>query len=168
MPSPGRSSRAFSLVEVMMAAVILLVGFIGLIDALTLSSQLLDNARKQQMAAQIIDGELDALHACSWTTLTSMADGVTYTMTVDNAGNAGGSVAYFSLTNNTGMLAQAKGFSCTLVASYKRPNGATAATVTFVKVSCTVTWTGNTGKSYARTTEAYYSKYGLNISYQKS
>ncbi|HEY4302152.1 MAG TPA: hypothetical protein VGM73_14855 [Candidatus Didemnitutus sp.] len=159
---------AFSLVEVMMAAAILVVGFIGLIDAVTISSTMLDLAKKQQIAMQIMNGELGALQAENWTTVTNLADGTTYTMTVDGTGNAGGSTSQFNLADNPGLLAVAKNFSCSLTSSYLRPSSPTSSTVTFVKVTCTVTWTGITGKTYSRSSSAYFGKYGLNLSYQKS
>ena len=63
---------------------------------------------------------------------------------------------------------QALPLNCSLVASYVRPVAATPASVTFLKITCSVTWTGNTGQLHTRTTEAYFGKYGLNLSYQKS
>jgi Tfp pilus assembly protein PilV len=152
----------------MMGATILVVGFIGLIQAVTLSATMLDTARKQQIAAQIIDGEFEALHSATWTNVANFADGITYTMSVDSAGNASGSTSHFELDNNAQLLTLAKGFSCSLTSSYLRPSAATAGTVTFLKVTCTVTWTGNTGQSHTRSTDAYFGKYGLNLSYQKS
>jgi len=151
-----------------MGAAILVVGFIGLIQAVTLSAAMLDAARKQQIAAQIIDGEIEALRSGTWSNLASMADGTTYSMSVDWAGNPSGSTSRFELDNNAPLLAVAKGFGCTLTATYMRPAAATSATVTFLKVTCTVTWTGSTGRSYTRSTDAYFGKYGLNLSYQKS
>jgi Tfp pilus assembly protein PilV len=164
-----KSPKAFSLIEVMMGATVLLVGFVGLIQAVTVSSEMVDTARKQQIAAQIIDGEFEALHVTSWSTLTSLADGTTYTMTVNGAGTAAsGSTAQFELDNNTQLMAVAKGFSCSLTSSYLRPASPTPATVNFLKVTCTVTWTGNTGRTHSRSTDAYFGQYGLNLSYQKS
>jgi Tfp pilus assembly protein PilV len=163
-----RNPRAFSLIEVMMGATILVVGFIGLIQAITLNSAMLDTARKQQIAAQIIDGEFEALHSASWSSVSALADGTTYTITVDSAGNASGSTSRFELDNNTQLLALAGGFQCSLTSSWLRPSGASAGTVTFLKITCSVTWTGNTGHVYTRSTDAYFGKYGLNLSYQKS
>ncbi|HVU18747.1 MAG TPA: prepilin-type N-terminal cleavage/methylation domain-containing protein [Candidatus Didemnitutus sp.] len=165
---PQALLRGFSLVEVMMAAAILVVGFIGLIQAVTISASMLDLAKKQQVATQIMNGELAALQSASWSTIANLADGTTYTMTVDDTGHAGGSSSQFNLPNNPGLLANARNFSCSLTSSYLRPSSPTALTVTYVQVTCTVTWTSITGKSYTRSSQATYGKYGLNLAYQKS
>lgn len=151
-----------------MGAAILVVGFIGLIQAVTINSSFIDTARKQQIATQIIEGEFEALHSATWANVAGLADGTTYSMSVDYNGNATGSTTRFELDNNSELLAIAKGFTCSLKSTYLRPSGATTATVTFLKVTCTVTWTGNTGQSHTRSMDAYFGKYGLNLSYQKS
>ena len=70
---PFRSHiRGFTLVEVMMAAVILVVGFIGMIEAVTVTSAMLDHARRQTYANQVINKELDDLRFAPWTTIGSI------------------------------------------------------------------------------------------------
>lgn len=166
MPLFKKSPKAFSLIEVMMGATVLVVGFVGLIEAVTVSSEMLDNARKQQIAVQVIDGEIEAVRAASWSTVTSLADGTTYTETIDSNGNATGNT--WILNANPGLVATAKGFTVSVTSSYQRPAGATAGTVTFLMLTCSVTWTGNTGHVHTRSTDAYFGKYGLNLSDQKS
>jgi len=53
----------------MMASVILVVGFMGMITALTISSEMLATARRQTLAAQIIIGEIDKLRLQTWANL---------------------------------------------------------------------------------------------------
>ena len=49
------------MVEVMLAGTILVVGFIGLMEAVTMGGEMLANARKQKLAEQIKLGSLCAL-----------------------------------------------------------------------------------------------------------
>ena len=49
-----RNRSGFTLVEVALAATILLVGFAGMAEALIIGSEMLDTARKQTIAAQIM------------------------------------------------------------------------------------------------------------------
>jgi prepilin-type N-terminal cleavage/methylation domain-containing protein len=65
-PSLIRRSAGFTLVEVMMASVILVVGFIGMIEAVALSSQMMDNARRQTLANQMINHEFEQLRLQPW------------------------------------------------------------------------------------------------------
>jgi prepilin-type N-terminal cleavage/methylation domain-containing protein len=175
MPPQGNSRRAgFTLVEVMMAATILVVGFIGLIQAVTIGSETLDTARKQQVATQIIAAEIEQLRAGAWATIANLP--ATATITIDSTGTASGNETSFALCNytsgngddNTALLALAKGFTCSYTRTRLRPTGATASTVTFLKFVYTVTWTSNTGRTYSRTTETYFGMNGLHLSYQRS
>jgi len=61
--------EGFTIVEVMMASVILVVGFMGMITALTISSEMLATARRQTLAAQIMSSEMDKLRLTTWTNL---------------------------------------------------------------------------------------------------
>lgn len=72
--SPARPSRqsGFTIVEVMMASVILVVGFIGMIEALAITSTQIDSARRQTLANQILNHELEQLRLESWTTLSNL------------------------------------------------------------------------------------------------
>jgi hypothetical protein len=59
-------SKGFTIVEVMVAATILVVGFIGLIEAITVTSGMMDHARRQTLATQIINHEIETLRFLSW------------------------------------------------------------------------------------------------------
>jgi len=157
-----------------MAATILVVGFIGLIEAVTIGSEEIDTARQQQVAAQIIATEIEELRSGPWSTLSGLP--ASATLTIDAAGAPSGDETAFALCNfttgtgddNTALLAQAKGFTCTLARTRLRPTGATASSVTFLKVVYTVSWTSNTGRTYSRSTETYFGMNGLHLSFQKS
>jgi len=168
------SRHGFSVVEVMMATTILLVGFIGLISALTSMAEALDTARKQQVAQQIVAAEIEKLRGRDWTSIASLpASG---TITIGAAGAITGDATSFALCNytadasddNTALARLANGFTCACSRTWLRPTGATAATVTFVKVVYTVTWTSNTGRTHRHMIETYLGMNGLHLSYQQS
>ncbi len=52
------SKNAFTLIEVMLAADIMLAGVVGAIQVLVSGSEMLETSRKQTAAMQIIDSEL--------------------------------------------------------------------------------------------------------------
>src|SRR5476651_2230699 len=56
--SPQHSAKAFTLIEVMLAATIMLAGIVGAIQVLVSGSEMLETSRKQAAALQIIDSEL--------------------------------------------------------------------------------------------------------------
>lgn len=157
-----------------MATTILLVGFVGFIQAVTIGSEALDTARKQQVANQIISAEIEKLRGGAWTRVANLP--ATATLTVSNTGVVSGDATSFALSNytavatddNTALRDLARGFTCTLERSRLRPTGATATTVTFVKLVYTVTWKSNTGRSHQHRVETYLGMNGLHLSYQQS
>jgi type II secretory pathway component PulJ len=169
-----RNSDGFSIVEVMTATTILLVGFVGLIQALTIGTEALDTARKQQVANQIVTAELEKLRGGAWTVIANLP--ASATINVSSTGTISGDATGFALTNftadatddNTTLRDLARGFTCTLERTRLRPSAATAATVTFVKVVYTVTWKSNTGRSHQHRLESYLAMNGLHLSYQQS
>jgi Tfp pilus assembly protein PilV len=161
----SRRTAAFTLIEVMMAATILVVGFIGLIQAITIGSQMLATAHRQQIAIQIVTGEIDYLRASNLTAITNLAVGATYKITVNATGTAVtadplGAVTRFNLDNNLTLLAQAAGFSLSAVRSNIRTD--------YEKIIYTVTWADNLGRPNTHRTEIYFGRNGLQLSYQKS
>ena len=157
-----------------MASAILMVGFIGLIQAVTISSESLDTARKQQVASQIVAAEIEKLRGSAWSTITSLP--ATGTLSIDSSGAVSGDTTCFVLTNytadpsddHTELCGLAHGFTCTFTRTFLRPSSATAATATYVKVTYTVSWLTNTGRVQRHSIDAYLAKSGLQLSYQQS
>lgn len=170
----ARHNAGFSIVEVMTASTILLVGFIGLIQALTIGSEALDTARKQQVAHQIIAAEIEGLRGGAWTRIANLP--ATATLTIDRTGALAGDAASFALAafsaatgdDNTTLSQLARGFTCSFARSRLRPSGATAGNVTFVKLVYTVSWTSNTGRAHRHVVETFLAMNGLHLSYQQS
>lgn len=158
----------------MMAATILVVGFIGMIQAITIGSEALDTARKQQVATQIMDAEFESLRDNPWSTIANVAS--TGTIIIDTTGAISGNTTSFALSNytassgddNTALSALAKGFTCSYTRTYLRPGSATASTVTFLQLVYTISWKSNTGRAYSRSAQASFGENGLHLSYQRS
>ncbi|MBL9214761.1 MAG: hypothetical protein JNG83_04720 [Opitutaceae bacterium] len=177
MPSPHRPNQpaGFALVEVMMAATILVVGFIGMIQALTIGSEMLDASHKQLVAQQLVDYEVEQLRTSPWDTIAGLNS--SGSITINSTGTAiSGNTTRFALTNftsstsddNTTLRAAAPGFTIAYSRTYLRPDFASSSTVTYLQIDYTVSWTSNTGRAYSRTAVAYFAKNGLRLSYQKT
>lgn len=168
------SFAGFTLIEVMMATTILLAGFIGMIQAVTIGSESLDTARKQQIAAQIIASEVEKLRDGPWSRIAALP--ATGAIAIGAGGAITGDTTSFALSNhtaavtddNTVLASVARGFACSFTRTWLRPASASAGTVTYLKLVYTVTWTSNTGRKYSRRAETYLGMNGLHLSYQKS
>jgi Tfp pilus assembly protein PilV len=137
-----RAHGAFTLVEVLMAAVIMLVGVVGMIDAIKIGSEMLDLSRKQTIAIQIIHSEIDRVRLSSWTDVQQLPATLSYDL------------------SKIGFQGINQGFACTRVVSDVRTD--------LKKITYTVTWKGNTGRSYSRSSSTYVGKNGLYVAYQRS
>jgi prepilin-type N-terminal cleavage/methylation domain-containing protein len=122
MLPPSRQSRSgFTLVEVMMATVILVVGFMGMIEAITIGSELLAAAERQTLAHQIINHDLDRVRQSTWSSLSAGTSNPSIGTQFTNAINAAGGAANWTLTRTITNI---------------NPNGTTMRMITV-----TVTWT---------------------------
>ena len=144
-----------------MAAVILVIGFVGMIEAVTISAKMMDSARRQTLATQIMNHEIEKLRYVPWTNgstgINDLAAGPT-PITIDSQ---------FSTD------IAASGASYTLSRSV-----ATVFSGSLREVTFTVTWTVTTSRldsggnrltfTYSRVNVAWFGKYGLNLSYQRS
>jgi hypothetical protein len=189
----------------MMAAAILVVGFIGMIEAITLASGMMDHARRQTLANQILNHEIEALRLQSWTGIAALptsstslgaayAGGTTYyvgdTCTYNgawyrciqrgagqtpSAGSAYWSVDTPPYSNafTTSTSGVALGATYTLSRTVSDVFSGSVREITF-----TVTWVVTTSRrdsfgnplqfTYRRASSAWYGKYGLNLTYQRS
>ncbi len=193
-----RKLAAFSIVDVMMGATILVVGLMGLIQAVTIGSEMLATARRQTLAAQILDHEIEELRFAEWSTITSLPttpatslyqswkSSTAYKVsdTVIRAGNW-----YRCIRNHTGQgppnttywvsdtppfAGMFTGDGIALGATYvvTRTAADVSGATELREVTFTVTWTvkpsGITSRTYTRTKSAFFGKYGLNLTFQRS
>lgn len=167
MKSSPRTHSAFTLIEVALASTIILVGFVGMIEALAIGSEMLDTARKQTLAAQVIQGEIDYLRMQDWSAIQSLADQTQISLST-NPGNPNSNCCHLfgsGLANLTSTDTSFRyGWQVTDVHTAD-VNGVSVPVLR--QVTITVTWKSITNKPHARTFSAYLGKYGLNVSYQK-
>ncbi|MDI1320978.1 MAG: hypothetical protein PSW75_12405 [bacterium] len=199
-------ATGFTLVEVMMASVILVAGFIGMIEAVTVSSGMMDHARRQTLADQIVNHEIGKLRFASWTTISALPTastsvaidtpfwpvwssaatyavnrvvsygGANYRCILAHTGQTPPNATYWTATTTAvttdTVVTQGATFSLTRTVTSPDP-------VTNIReVNFTVTWVVATSRrdaggsqltfTYTRSSSAWYGKYGLNLSYQRS
>jgi Tfp pilus assembly protein PilV len=82
------SQAGFTLIEVGIAALILVVAFIGMIRALAFTSGLMDHARRQTLATQILTHEIEQLRLRSWTEINALPTTTTWVAATAYAADA--------------------------------------------------------------------------------
>jgi hypothetical protein len=148
------SHRAMTIIEVCIAATVVLIGVVGLIQALTIGAAMLETSRSQTLAAQIIQHEIGQLRLLDWDdTGTSAADADILALQTDAA---------YTLLSAKANSHPYKGVA---------PTFSVMKTVSDVqtdlrRVVLSVRWTSKvTGRVYTRTGETYLGKNGLHASY---
>lgn len=134
--------KGFTLVEVMVSAAVMAAVIVGMIQVIVSGSEMLDVSRKQTVAMQIIHGQIDSVRLNDWSTVSGLAAGPT-TVTIDSS-----------------FQAVSTGFTCRRTVSTVKSN--------LKQITFTVTWRGNTGRSYSRSGSTYVGKNGLYVTYQRS
>ncbi len=131
-----------TLLELMVAASVVLVGVVGLIQALTIGSTLLETSRNQTVAGQIMQHEINQMRLLSWSQIAS-------------------------LTTASDLPPDAQ-FS-EVASDFTWARTVTIEATDMRKIKLDVTWISKvTGRSHTRSTETYLSKNGLHASYQRS
>jgi hypothetical protein len=163
-----RRTASFTVVEVMMATLILMVGFIGLIEAVTVTSNTMDHARRQTLAVEIINHEIEKLYLASggWTAISALPT-VSTAITIDSQFDQ----ARLALGDDKSAGAVVR-FS--LVRTVTSPDPFT----NIREVNFTVTWVVTTSRldaagnrvafTHTRANSAWYGKNGLHLSYRQS
>lgn len=154
-PNHSHRKRAFTLIEVAFGATILVVGLVGMMHAITLGSEMLDTARKQQIAVHLIEAELERIRSLPWDDSDSTADELCI-RDLPNRTSANPLAA-------TGYLAEvATGFVITRnVTNWK-------SSTTGRVITITVTWSNIRGRTVTRSGTGYFAKSGWQQSYQTS
>jgi hypothetical protein len=155
-----RIRSGFTLVEVALAATILLVGFAGMAEALIIGSKMLDTARKQTIAAQIMQAEIEYLRLKDWTTIQNLP------LTSDP--DFLSTYPDFAQTNL--VLITGTKFKFARSVNLDPHSNLRWITMTVSWTSLNENWTTATlasGTLHSRSCYVYIGKYGLNVSYQK-
>jgi prepilin-type N-terminal cleavage/methylation domain-containing protein len=175
----GSPPKGFTIVEVMMASVILVVGFIGMIQGITIGSEMLATARRQTLAAQIINHETEKLRLTAWASLPAAASNVAVTIDsqFDTAITACGLVKGTTITlartttdidTDSDTVTDLKEVTFTVIWNKSGTNtAATTATGSWLN-QLSFASPSPIARTYTRTATAYFGKYGLNLAYQRS
>jgi Tfp pilus assembly protein PilV len=159
-------------VEVMMASVILVVGFMGMIQAVTIGSEMLATARRQTLAAQILNHEMEKLRLTAWNNLPSAGNA---TISLDTQFNdalrgCGLTSSDIQLSRTTTDLISSELKEVTFTITWQKRGTTTAATTP------TGSWLERLAfyrespiaRTYTRRTTSWFTKYGLNHAAQRS
>jgi len=180
LPPVRRPAAGFTLVEVMTAATLLLVGFVGLLGAVTLSANAMDHARRETLATQILALEIDKIRLTTkpppignWTPTTwaeiNALSAANTPLTIDSQFDD----AKDPNPANVANWSRYYGADFTLTRNFTNPNPDT----NLREVNFIVTWTVRTSRTsggqpvtftFSRQHSTYLGKYGLYQSYQRS
>ena len=145
--------RAFSLLEVMLAGIVLALAITTALTTIQRSFLSLDTARNLTTAGQILQCEMEKLRMRPWAIVSTYALTTSpATMTMDPAFVGNGAV-----TNRVQLYRE--------VADVPIPTGST---LPMRKVTFTVTWKNYDGRFLTRSYTTYYGKDGLNDYYYNS
>ncbi|MFI5358330.1 MAG: prepilin-type N-terminal cleavage/methylation domain-containing protein [Opitutales bacterium] len=177
-PGPVRHRRkfrrAFTLIEVMMAATILVIGFGAMIQSVTIGAALHAAARRQNLATQILTHEIEVLRLQSWSTisgLSSFSSAISLptsgTPAMPSGWPADPQYPFAAAINASGATYTLSAAVTSLATDPVNSNNK------LIQVTVTVTWTArfsgaNAPFTYTRINTAYFSRYGLNLSFQRS
>lgn len=173
-PPSARSLRpaGFTIVEVMMASVILVVGFLGMIQAVTVGSEMLATARRQTIAGLILDHEIGKLRLSAWTSISALADSAAATYTSDqaalNTAITSSGVTYTLERDVTDLTTDLR--EITFIVAWTKSGTTTAANTASGSWLDILSFSGAAPiqRTYTRKSTAYYGKYGLNLNVQRS
>lgn len=148
-----------TLIEVMLAALVMVLVFISSVTALQSGFRTLDDARMSTLAAQIAQSKIENLRLLNWTKIQAM-----------QTANAGGVVNLLSPTNeittilagtvNTANLNRFKFFQLAILDSPDPDNpGTTRASIKTLRI--TLRWEGLRRESHERIFETEYAENGM-------
>lgn len=149
------SSSGFTLIEVMLAATVMLAGIVGMMHVITSGAEMLDVSRKQTIATQIMHGEIERVRLSDWSQITALST----IQPAQGYADAGSGRIVQWVSNAESIPSNAFKVSRQVENDAVRSN--------WKKISYTVSWVGNTGHPYSRSTSTYVGKNGLYVAYQR-
>jgi Tfp pilus assembly protein PilV len=163
----SKSFEGFTIMEVALAATVLALTLVGMIQVIDSGSEMLDLSRKQTIAGQILHSEIDQLRLQSWATVTAYTPGPTQFQYTSPLSPAYDPVlaAMAQQLGGTFPYTVTRTVTCVQPAANPYPY---ALPPLLLQVTFTVAWTGVTGHSYTRTSTTYVGQNGLSAAYQRS
>lgn len=142
----AKPSQGFTLVEVMIASVVLVMIFLSTLDALQQGFKMIDTARNTTIAGQIIQSEIEDLRLKPWASLTALPA----TTELDIAQSIGQGLA----SEEGAALARRFSASRVIADVTDRANN-------LKRITLTVTWADTSGATHTRSYETLFSHFGL-------
>jgi type II secretory pathway pseudopilin PulG len=136
-PRPRRPARAFTLAEVMVAAVVLLFGLVTAITTMQRGLQAVDTSRNLALATQLMQTEIERLRLKSWAQLEELQNSGLTAVSFD--GTAGAAAARFHCTRT--IIDAKEGMK---------------------EITLVTQWNGYDGRSHTARLVTRYGKNGLN------
>ena len=134
---PPAPARGFTLVEVMVASLVLVLGIVTAITAMQRGLQAQDTARNLALATQLMQTEMEQLRLQSWSQLTILQGAGAAQLTLDHAAGAA-----------------AERFTCTRVITDLKPD--------LKEITLTAEWRGYDGRRHTARLITRYGRNGLN------
>jgi Tfp pilus assembly protein PilV len=165
-PLPATSS-GFTIVEVMMASVILVVGLMGMIQGVTIGSEMMATARRQTIAAQILEHEISKLRLADWATVSALTNSSAATYDSDQASidtAIAASGVSFNLARTVTLITTDL-YEVAFTVTWTKSGTTTAATTATGSWLNKLSFAGSApiARTYTRKSTAYFGKYGLNL-----
>jgi prepilin-type N-terminal cleavage/methylation domain-containing protein len=163
-----RETRGFTIIEVMMAATILVVGFMGMIQAITIGSEMLATARRQTLAAQIITHEVEKLRLQNWTSISALTNAAAAAYSSDSAAIGDAiltSGVSFTLQRDVTAIVASELYEVKFTVRWTKGGTTTAATAATGSWIDQMTFFSPSpiARTYTRSMTSYFGKYGLNL-----
>ncbi len=151
---PLRGRRGFTIVEVAVAATVMILAITSAIIVLQMGFKALDTARKTTLSAQIIQSEMERIRMLSWSRIQALktASDDDPSINLDDIFPKNTEVERKVLAQMKKTFTPAPTRSITYLSDYGND---------VVSITVTVTWTGLDGVTHSRSTSTRYSKNGL-------
>ena len=140
-------ARAFTILEVAIAATILALVIATSLTVLQTGMRAVDTARNMTLAGQISQSVIEVLRLQNWSQISALP--AFATVNIPNAISSGSAT---SLDNTLNKITNR--FTCTRTVSDPKAN--------MRLITVTVSWRGNDGRSHSVSSQARYAKKGLN------
>jgi hypothetical protein len=167
-------SQGFTIMEVALAATVLALTLVGMIEVIESGSQMLDLSRKQTIAGQVLHGEMDEIRQLGWLTVSAYPAGPTTLSMV--SGDPNYDPMMVAIAQQLGWVSPYAGFPYTITRTVAcvEPNQINSMPTPYanppivLQVTFTASWTSIGGRPYSRSSTTYVSQNGLPVAYQRS
>jgi prepilin-type N-terminal cleavage/methylation domain-containing protein len=149
----ARASRGFTMIEVMLAATVMLFAISSSLVVLQHGLHAIDTARFTTLAGQILQGQMERIHMLTWLQLTDPTYGAaqfsTFTPPPDVTTAAGAHLLRFSAAGTPGAFTQS-------ITTPAAPHDTQMRVITL-----TASWKGTDGRSHSLSYSSHYVQNGI-------